>query len=588
MSGLGLKSTFDVLSGTQLVIGLLWLGIAAFSVTLVLLMHTRWGQARPVRKCVVLSLLGHILLAGYATTVQIMGSAPGTEEEVVWISFVEGRLETVADGQDPAGEERPQEESLHDEVPQPEPSPIAELVRRLSPDREAEEIEALGRRAMADGKRILPVRTSDDGVPTALLDRPIPLPQLDSPATTPEVASSLSGPTDRLSRPAWAEAEKSYARNAGDQGHRADWQLPNVYRLRVAPDRLRLAQRRGATGQSEAAVRAALAWLAENQGPGGRWDAGDHGAGRELRVAGRDRKRAGIQADTGMTGLALLSFLASGHTHRRGPYRDNVRRGLEYLLRAQGRDGNLAGRATPFARMYCHAMATFAVSEAYGMTNDRRLKQPVLRAIGYTLSIQDSSGGGFRYKRGDTGDTSQIGWQLMALKSAELAGIPMPAKTRNGIIRYLQSVCSGSHGGLASYRPTQRITRPMTAEALVCWQFLGLPRDHPAGNEAGDYLLGELPGEGRVNLYYWYYATLGMYQLQGIHWQRWNDALRRELVARQRKTGPMAGSWDPDTVWGGYGGRVYSTALATLSLEVYYRYLPLYLEAFVGGDSSRR
>jgi hypothetical protein len=124
----------------------------------------------------------------------------------------------------------------------------------------------------------------------------------------------------------------------------------------------------------------------------------------------------------------------------------------------------------------------------------------------------------------------------------------------------------------------------MTAEALVCWQFLGMPHEHPAGNEAGDYLLEELPGEGPKNLYYWYYATLGMYQLQGDHWQQWNKALQQMLIKSQRKTGDLAGSWDPDTVWGGYGGRIYSTALATLCLEVYYRYLPLYVEA--AGDSA--
>ena len=164
----------------------------------------------------------------------------------------------------------------------------------------------------------------------------------------------------------------------------------------------------------------------------------------------------------------------------------------------------------------------------------------------------------------------------MALKSAELAGIPIPDATRQGIIRYLQSVSSGKYGGRASYRPGEQATRSMTAEALVCWQFLGLARQHPACNEAGDFLLGELPGEGQSNLYYWYYATLGMYQLQGAHWQRWNDALRTTLVGRQVKDGPLAGSWDTDDLWGGYGGRVYTTALAALTLEVYYRFLPLY------------
>jgi hypothetical protein len=360
--------------------------------------------------------------------------------------------------------------------------------------------------------------------------------------------------------------------SSGEAGRR----LPEAYSLRTAPDRSRLAQRQGATPSTEQAVAAALKWLANNQEPDGRWDAVRHGAGRELLVGGRDRQGAGLEADTGVTGLALLALLASGHTHQHGTYRENVRRGLEYLLAAQAADGNLAGRATAFAAMYCHAMATCALSEAYGMTGDQRLYHPVRRAIGYTVAAQDPNGGGFRYRPGDPGDTSMCGWQLMALRSAELAGIPIPRQTRNGVIRFLRTVSSGEYGGLASYRPNEPVSRPMTAEALVCWQFLGMPREHPAGDEAGDYLLGELPGRADANLYCWYYATLGMYQLQGAHWQRWNDALTAVLVQRQQTGGTLAGSWDPETVWGGYGGRVYTTALATLCLEVYYRFLPLY------------
>jgi hypothetical protein len=69
-----------------------------------------------------------------------------------------------------------------------------------------------------------------------------------------------------------------------------------------------------------------------------------------------------------------------------------------------------------------------------------------------------------------------------------------------------------------------------------------------------------------------------MYQLQGDYWQKWNAALQKTLLERQIKEGPLAGAWDTDTVWGGYGGRIYTTSIAALSLEVYYRFLPLYGE----------
>jgi hypothetical protein len=99
--------------------------------------------------------------------------------------------------------------------------------------------------------------------------------------------------------------------------------------------------------------------------------------------------------------------------------------------------------------------------------------------------------------------------------------------------------------------------------------------------------LSELPGEANFNLYYWYYATFSMYQLQGVYWQRWNEALRTTLVNLQVKEGPLAGSWNTNDLWGGHGGRVYTTALASLTLEVYYRFLPLYAGAAWGGTNAK-
>jgi hypothetical protein len=361
--------------------------------------------------------------------------------------------------------------------------------------------------------------------------------------------------------------------------------VPEVYRLRTAPNRSGVVAHQGGSAETEAAVNASLKWLAANQSSEGWWDPRAHGAGKDDRVLGHSHENAGAQADTGITGLVLLSFLASGHTHQSGDYQDTVRRGLEYLMRTQARDGSLGGQAAMYEFMYCHAMATCALSEAYGMTRDKRLRRPVELAIAFTVAAQDPVGGGWRYRPGMPGDTSQLGWQLMALKSADLAGIPMSESTRQGIIRYLRSVSAGKAGGMASYRPGEQVTRTMSAEALVCWQFLGLPREHPACGETGDLLLNGLPGAGENNLYYWYYATLGMYQLQGDYWERWNDALRRTLVGRQVKDGPTAGSWDnAGDLWGGHGGRVYSTALATLTLEVYYRFLPIYSVASFGSS----
>ena len=177
---------------------------------------------------------------------------------------------------------------------------------------------------------------------------------------------------------------------------------------------------------------------------------------------------------------------------------------------------------------------------------------------------------------------SQFGWQLMALQSAELAGIPMPAETRTRMTRFLRSCSSGPSRGLASYRPGDRVSRTMTAEALVCRYFLE-PRTAPRRlAEAADVPASKSgPATARRTLLLVLRHARHVPAARATDWERWNTALQSELLARQRWDGERGGSWDPDRLWGGYGGRVYSTASPRSRLEVYYRYLPLHVQQSV-------
>ena len=105
-------------------------------------------------------------------------------------------------------------------------------------------------------------------------------------------------------------------------------------------------------------------------------------------------------------------------------------------------------------------------------------------------------------------------------------------------------------------------------------------RDRPKENEIigkhADLLLRVLPewdpdGFG-CDMYYWYYGTYAMYQMGGSHWKAWEKAMRPAILDNQRKDGDEKGSWDAVGPWGYVGGRVYSTALMTLCIEVYFRY----------------
>ena len=95
------------------------------------------------------------------------------------------------------------------------------------------------------------------------------------------------------------------------------------------------------------------------------------------------------------------------------------------------------------------------------------------------------------------------------------------------------------------------------------------------------------PQRTQMNYYYWYYGSLAMRQYGGDEWTQWNERLRELLVQDQIQVGLLAGSWDPNDLWGRYGGRIYSTALATLCLEVYYRYMPLYRPGSVEKEGAR-
>lgn len=362
--------------------------------------------------------------------------------------------------------------------------------------------------------------------------------------------------------------------------------VPQMYQRRVMENRRAQIAALGGSHSTETAVESALRWLAKVQEADGSWDAARWGAGREANVDGQDRRGAGGKADHAVTGLAVLAFLGAGHTHLDGPYQETVKRSLEFFQNTQDPSGHLAGEAALYEFMYCHAMASFALCEAYALTRDPQLLPSVRKAVSYTVRAQDPVGGSWRYQPGVSGDTSLLGWQVMILKSAKVAGVEIPQQTFERIEKYLEQVSLGKHGGLASYRPDERASRVMTAEAMFCRQTLGIPMSPAARDEAVASLLEELPNNHRPNLYYQYYATLALYHQQGPAWERWNEALQRSLLATQETQGTHAGSWPTTTVWGSHGGRIYSTSLNTLCLEVYYRFLPAAVSHVAGRESN--
>ena len=584
---------------------IVWTGLMILTVALLVLSWTRWGQAKPLTKCLVLSVFAHILLMVYAYGTRMLApEGPiGPEQEF--------RVRLVMDDEllpaEPDSPEQPLEIVNPDEDAQ-----LLEVVEVVEPEQPVQQDPPVVPPEMPDEipapeiviepeAELTPAEPlvespPEQESPLAEVEATSPLPEDLVEVAQPNVLAAEIDPVEpapesaviepeELAVPAQLATVKSIVpvdevkpqpvvpplppRRKGD-----GMELAPLYQQRFAASRVEMGRKFGLTDDSESAVRAGLAWLVRNQSEDGRWDADRLEAGREAKVYGQSRNGAGMDADTGISALSLLALMAAGHTHLEGSYRRSVQHGLEFLLASQARSGSLAGSSRLYARMYCHGMALLAVSEAYALTGDQRLRPFLERGLAFSIASQDPAGGGWRYLPGDPGDMSQFGWQVMALASIEKAGLTVPAATKKRMEKFLLSCCSGDARGRAGYRPGSRASVTMTAEALACRGWLGM-HDMAAAREASEFIVSELPGEGRTNVYYWYYGTLALERLQAKEWPRWNRALQQALIPLQRHGGDLDGSWDPITVWGPYGGRAYSTAMSTLCLEVYYRYLPL-------------
>jgi hypothetical protein len=345
--------------------------------------------------------------------------------------------------------------------------------------------------------------------------------------------------------------------------------------------RARLVQREGGTVHSEKAVENGLSWLIRHQRADGGWSLEFHAQCSGQLCPPHPTGRL-IESDTGATGLALLPLLGAGHIHtKKSRYQSNVRDGLGWLLLNQQPTGELFTGGDPMARMYSHAISTMAICEAYGLSQDEGLRRPAQKAVDFIIESQNSEGGGWRYFPGQPGDTSVFGWQMFALRSARLAGLRVSKNVNKGCKTYLDSAAADPKKVTYSYTPDGPATPVMTAEALLSRQYLGWPRDYPPLVKGAAQVARNLEENPQRNIYYWYYATQLLHNMQGEAWKRWNVRVRDGLVAMQvNGDGCDRGSWDPANPqpdrWAGSGGRLFLTSLSVLTLEVYYRYLPLY------------
>ncbi|MBL8749432.1 MAG: terpene cyclase/mutase family protein [Planctomycetes bacterium] len=339
-------------------------------------------------------------------------------------------------------------------------------------------------------------------------------------------------------------------------------------------------------------MRAALDWLRNHQDDDGKWDCDQFmkhdrdgevcdGAGNPVH-------------DIGVTGLALLAFLGDGSTLRSGPYRDALKKGVIWLKNQQDPSTGLFGRATSHDFVYDHAIATYAMCEAYGLSDYQMLKDTAQKGLDY-LEAHRNPYRVWRYQpRDNDNDTSITGWCIMAYESASYFGLTVNREALKICASWLDEVAdtSGRHGyakagDRSSRKPGDHGTRfpadkseAMTAVGLFCRFFLGQdPKEKPVMRAAADLLVARPPvwdpKAGTIDEYYWYYATYALFQMGGSHWEAWKKKIAAAVQKNQHRDPAkkhLLGSWDPIGCWGEDGGRVYSTAILALTLQATYRY----------------
>lgn len=358
-------------------------------------------------------------------------------------------------------------------------------------------------------------------------------------------------------------------------------------------------ERLGGSPDAEQSIKRGLQWLARQQQSDGHW---------ELHQGYPDPGFSWTKTDTGATALALLAFLGHGNTHQNGEFAEVVDKGLTWLRgiqdpetgdfhdmrREQGREG----------AFYAHSMATIAICEALALTQDQELKPAAELGVKYLLFAQHPDFGGWKFRpisKTMVGDMAVTGWALMALHTARMAGLEIPQEDFVRASSFLDSVKAR---GLSRYKfdpitPDDHASAAMTAEAILCRQWFGWPRDLPEMAQAVKYISADdqAPSwtEGRRNVFQWYYTSQVLHNLGGEDWKRWNVAVRNAIVRNQVTVGSAKpgqdtrGSWNPTSPVGAprefaeKGGRLYITAICILILETPYRHRPIYASEEVAG-----
>jgi hypothetical protein len=395
----------------------------------------------------------------------------------------------------------------------------------------------------------------------------------------------LNSGTGQFGATAMTKTEPAPAPNPGDGGGAPAPKVTAVAAGKYA------SRKQGRATVNEAAPRAAinnaLRFFAENQGADGVF--------RAVRFVGGAYGDAPVASshDVGVTALVVLCFLAEGSHPSDGFYGEQVRDGVEWLMRQQETSGWM-GPGDSHHGIYDHALATLVLAECFALSGEAAFREPLVRALA-ELERRRNPDGGFRYVANTSpSDTSATIWCALAQSAGQDAGIEMAPGAAARTLAFLRAMTDGDtgrtgytdKGGLSARTKGEHEVRfpadkteVLTGAALFTRMVLG---DDPAAHDdmrKGWELLVAAPPKVDADHYFdpygWCHIAHAMSQLGDPEWSTWRKALHEVLVRTQRSSGNLVGSWDPKDPWGYEGGRFATTALATLALQAEYRYARL-------------
>ena len=399
------------------------------------------------------------------------------------------------------------------------------------------------------------------------------LPEMVDAITPPEVSLTETPPDVQASDFAAPQPNVDFAALDVQQDFQSPLVMQGLFAGRSAGGRASsLREYGGQWGQyTEAAVLRALEWLKNRQNPDGSW-------------------KGRLDPDTvGYTGLAILTFLAHGETTASEKYGATVEKGIRYLMSRQEENGAFFKKFDGSGPVYAQAIATYALSEAYGLTRIPALKPVMDKAVKVLLDGQQAKGGwDYSYAKGARRDTSVTGWHVQALKAAYIAGAETPGihEAMEKALMDLRSIQDPETGTFGYTSQTDRKSPKslgMTGVAVLCMQLMGYSSDSAARKGSDVLSSATCDWNDPMNspFYAWYYITQSRFHRGGAGWSEWNNKVAPTLVRNQDPKGFWPDS-KADNVVGERGGAesdpqtIYRTTLAALTLQVYYRLLPTY------------